>query len=207
MTNPSLEKVAATQYMWRNMLISVLKESILDPTLAKKITPGCQTMLDVWDQQFHGKFFDMGTLIRAATSVETGLRDYYMTKKGHKNLIDLKNDPDYSQNIFQRILPWNGLQANGGITLMKKIGADLESIPNFVKIQELILDRHLYAHNAGVVDDEYIQKLQKLTGQDILPIVTLEKYPMEDVYWFFPLSDKSISEFIEAARILFQNLH
>ena len=37
MTNPSLEKVAATQYMWRNMLISALKKSILDPALAKKL--------------------------------------------------------------------------------------------------------------------------------------------------------------------------
>ena len=62
--------------------------------------------------------------------------------------------------------------------------------------------RHLYAHNSGIIDDDYIAKILKITGIDLLqnPQI-LNVYPAQDVYWFKPL--ERINEFIEATKRFF----
>ena len=196
MRSPDLERVAETQFMIRPTLISALKKHIL--TAEGQVTcPGCSTYFDVWMKSYSDKFFDVGTLIRAAASVETSLRDYYIRKKGYLNLSQLRQDPKYKKNIFQRIMPWHG--NDGAIALLKTVNVDINLIPELSTVQELVLHRHLYAHNLGVIDDEYITNLKRLTSFDLStdPKVAAQ-YPIQDVVWFEPLG--RLASFIEAVR-------
>lgn len=202
MDNPGIERVAETHYMIRPVLKGALTNQVLMPG-GKQIFPNCSTYWDVWTQRLSDRFFDMGTLIRAAASVETTLRDYYMLKKGHQNLTQLRQDPQYKQNIFQRLMPWNG--ADGVIPLFLNVGVNLTTLPELPVLQELMLHRHLYAHNLGVIDDQYIDRLKRLTGKDLLTDATIStSYPAQDVVWFEPLG--RINDFIEAVRKFFRQL-
>lgn len=202
MDNPGIERVAETHYMIRPVLKNALTNQVLMKG-GKNMFPSCDTYWDVWTQRLSDKFFDMGTLIRAAASVETSLRDYYVLKKGHLNLTQLRQDPQYKQNIFQRIMPWNG--SDGAIPLLMTVGVDLTTFNELATLQELMLHRHLYAHNLGVIDDQYIDRLKTLTGRDLLADPTVSSsYPAQDVVWFEPLS--RINSFIEAVRNFFHKL-
>ena len=202
MDSPGIERVAETHYIIRPVLKGALTSQVLMPE-GKTMFPNCSTYWDVWTQRLSDRFFDMGTLIRAAASVETTLRDYYMLKKGHQNLTQLRQDPQYKQNIFQRLMPWNG--ADGAIPLFLTVGVDLKAFTELPTLQELMLHRHLYAHNLGVIDDQYIDRLKKLTGRDLLTDPTIStSYPAQDVVWFEPLG--RINDFIEAVRRFFRQL-
>lgn len=196
MRSPDLERVAETHFMLRPTLNSALKKNALT-TEGQALLPGCSTYFDVWTKSYSDRFFDMGTLIRAAASVETSLRDYYAQKKGYLNLSQLRQDPNYKKNIFQRVMPWHG--NDGAIMLLKTVNVDITTIPQLPTIQELVLHRHLYAHNLGVIDDEYINNLKRLTMVDLQadPKVA-SRYPAQDVCWFEPLG--RIPVFIEAVR-------
>jgi hypothetical protein len=202
MKSPGVERVAETHFSIRPALTSALRNFGLAPD-GQAMFPGCTNYWDVWTLQFSDKYFDMGTLIRAAASVETSLRDYYVTKKGFLNLTQLRQDPSYKQNVFQRIMPWNG--NDSATALFQALGVDLTIFPDFPKVQELVLHRHLYAHNLGVIDDQYIARLKTLTGKDLLldPTVAAQ-YPAQDVVWFEPLS--RLPQFINAARGMFSQL-
>lgn len=202
MDNSGIERVAETHYFIRHILKEALTNKVLMPG-GKQTFPNCYTYWDVWTQQLSDKFFDMVTLIHAAASVETTLRDYYMLKKGHQNLTDLRKDPQYKQNIFQRLMPWN--DADGAIPLFLTVGVDLKTLSTLPVLQELMLHRHLYAHNLGVIDDQYIDRLKRLTGKDLLTNAMIStSYPDEDVVWFEPLG--RINDFIEAVRKFFHQL-
>lgn len=182
--------------MIRPMLKSALKNNLLTAE-GQATSPGCSTYFDVWTNNYLDRFFDMGTLIRAAASVETSLRDYYAQKKGYLNLSQLRQDPNYKKNIFQRVMPWHG--NDGAIALLKRVNVDITVIPELPIVQELVLHRHLYAHNLGVIDDEYISNLKRLTSVDLQanPSVAAQ-YPAHDVIWFEPLSRLHV--FIETVR-------
>lgn len=196
MKSPDLERVAETHFMVRPALSSALKKHVLAAEGQAKF-PGCRTYFDIWTKTYSDRFFDMGTFIRAAASVETSLRDYYAQKKGHVNLSQLRQDPNYRKNIFQRVMPWHG--NDGAIALLKTVNVDITAIPELRIVQELVLHRHLYAHNLGVIDDDYIKNLERLTMVDVQahPAIAAQ-YPAQDVYWFEPLS--RLPKFIEAAR-------
>ena len=196
MKSPDLERVAETHFMIRPTLNSALKKQVLTAE-GQAMSPGCSTYFDVWTKSYSDRFFDMGTLIRAAASVENSLRDYYAQKKGHVNLSQLRQDPSYKKNIFQRVMPWHG--NDGAISLLKTVNVDLTGIPELPIVQELVLHRHLYAHNLGVIDDDYINNLKRLTSIDLQanPLVAAQ-YPAQDVLWFEPLSRLPV--FIEAVR-------
>lgn len=205
MKNPEVERVAETHYYIRPTLKIALKQHVLAED-GQQIFPNCSTYWDVFTHRFSDRFFDMGTLIRAAASVETGLRDYYMLKKGYTNLTQLRQDPGYKKNIFQRIMPWH--DPDGAVELLRSdryIEFDLNTIDEFPLLQELMHHRHLYAHNLGIIDDDYIKNLKKLTGIDIMvhPAIN-DVYPSEDVFWFEPLTRLNV--FIEAVRRFFRKL-
>lgn len=202
MRSPDLERVAETHFYIRPVLASALKNHILAAE-GQKHFPGCTNYHEAWTKFFSDKYFDMGSLIRAAASVETGLRDYYVQKKGYANLTQLRADPQYKQNIFQRIMPWNN--KDGAIALFKSIGVDLTAMQAFLVVQELMLHRHLYAHNAGVIDAKYIVDLKKLKGQDISKNPGVQNvFPAQDVVWFEPLARLNL--FIEGARSFLRDL-
>lgn len=196
MKSPDLERVAETHFMIRPTLNSALKNHVLTAE-GQATSPGCSTYFDVWTKNYSDRFFDMGTLIRAAASVETSLRDYYAQKKGYLDLSQLRQDSNYKKNIFQRVMPWHG--NDGAIALLKRVNVDITVIPELPIVQELVLHRHLYAHNLGVIDDDYIKNLKRLTSVDLQanPSVAAQ-YPAQDVIWFEPLSRLNV--FIEAVR-------
>jgi hypothetical protein len=160
---------------------------------------GAETMLDEWDRTLGQQFFDMSILARLASECEVIFRDFYMLRKGHATLALLKLDPAFERGVFQRLLG-----RPKGCTLQRlfqsELGVDLEAIPHFVKVKELFVHRHLYAHNGGVVDEKYLADLKAVTGVDLLadPRFAESGYPNQDVYWFEPL--ERVFEFHTAAN-------
>lgn len=160
-----------------------------------------QNSYEEWMGTMSDKFFDMGTLIRLGTAIEQNLKHYYMDKKGHQNRATLHADPKYRQNMFQQIMPWHN---NGALRIYREeLSYDLTANQYLKSVQELMLHRHLYAHNSGLIDDEYIKRLKLLTGLDLMqrPEVT-RQYPADDLYWFEPL--KRLNDFIEETRRFFR---
>jgi hypothetical protein len=146
----------------------------------------------------------MGTIIRLGSTIESCLKYYYMDKKNYSNLVDLKNDPAYKKNIFQRVQSWQGADSAIGI-YQSQLGVDLRTNPDLVFIQEAMMHRHLYAHNSGLLDDDYIRHIKQITGEDLMadPLVS-QTYPLQDTYWFKPLN--RITDLIEKTQSFFQAL-
>ena len=194
-----INRVAETQFSIRPQLVLALKKSLLTDTARKVTKSTYQNYFDMWTGSFSDKFFDMGTIIRLGSVIEGCLKQYYMNKKGYTNILQLRTDPKYKQGIFQRIQDPTG----GVIKLfIDELNFDLTIITELKLIQEAMQHRHLYAHNSGIIDDDYIAKILKITGIDLLqnPQI-LNVYPAQDVYWFKPL--ERINEFIEATRRFF----
>lgn len=206
MKNPSVERVAETHFFILPVLEDYFENYIINPEVIKAVFPPelqhVRNQKEYWETTHNRSFFNMGTLIRLGSAVETGLRDYYMGKKGLANLIDLRADPEFKKGIFQRIQNW---QSDGVVGLYRtQLSYDLTSNADLPLMQELMNHRHLFAHNSGLVDDEYIRNHQRITGIDISADVGRSGYPAQDVYWFRPL--KKLPEFIEGSRRFFHNL-
>jgi hypothetical protein len=199
----SINRVAETHFFLRPVLIDSLKRTIITEQV-KKYALGCSNYFEYWEKSNSKDFFDMGTLIRLGTEIEKGLKYYYMEKKGHKNLQDLKSDPNYKFNIFQRVLPW--ISGNTVVDLFKnQLKYDLNSNSKFKNIQQIMLYRHLYAHNSGLLDDKFIAHYKELTSIDLTLLPEIQKrYPYEDIYYFKPL--EALSGYIEDTRAFFREL-
>jgi hypothetical protein len=198
----NINRVAETHFFLRPQLMISLKGTIITE-LGKKYALGCSNYLEFWEKSLSEKFFDMGTLIRLGAEIEKGLRDYYMEKKGHRNLRDLKRDPNFEIGIFQRVLP--GKRGNVVNLFRDQLDYDLESNSRFKKIQQIMLCRNLYAHNSGLLDDTFITRYGQLTSIDLrlLPEIQ-DHYPDEDVYYFAPLEE--LGGYIENVRSFFEEL-
>ncbi len=195
-----INHIAETHFHIRHRIIQSLKFP-LNPQV-KHLFHNSETYYDYWVKIFSDKFFDMGTFIRLGSALERILKEYYMENKGYRNLLDLKKDSKYKKGIFQRIQDW---QKNGLIQLFNEgLNYDITTNSNLKLMQELMLHRHLYAHNTGLIDDEYIRDLKKLTGVDLMQSPNISKYyPCEDVYYFEPLL--KLNEFIEGTRNFFSD--
>jgi hypothetical protein len=203
---------AETHWYIRPMLKSRLCDQWVDPNVVQKAgrTSDLPWKTDCWTWWVDRKgiqFFDMGTLIRVAAGVETGLRDY-LCKKRASNLdqlrIHLAKDPRWKGSVFQRIQPWQtGNSAND--LIKSELNYDLSSNPHLREVRELVLHRHLYAHNAGVLDEQYIESWKKLTDEDLTVDPEVQgNYPAKDVYWFRPLN--RLTDYINAAKGFFLEL-
>ena len=124
-----------------------------------------------------------------------------MEKMNYANLSDLRKNKEAKKGIFQRILG-----EGGAIDLFKNnLKLDLTKLKGFQVIQEIMLHRHLYAHNCGLIDEIYIEKYLDLTGINLRKDPEISPhYPNEDVYWFRPL--KKLDEFIDATKIFLGQL-
>jgi hypothetical protein len=197
-----INKVAETQFFLRPFLVSLLKKSKITNE-GRALVGNYNTYYDYWQASFNDMFFDMGNFIRLGSEIELCLRQYYMDKKGYNNLLELYQDPNYEKNIFQRIQNW---QNKGVINLFKmELGYDLTTNKELIKIQEIMVHRHLYVHNSGLVDDEYIKRIKDITGYDLTQEdeIIRTNYPQNDVYYFKPL--KKLNEFIEDCKRFFGN--
>lgn len=197
MRSHDLERVAETQCHFRPQLERALRNSpLVGPALT--MFPGCTTYHDVWESSLSHHFFDMATLVRIASAIESALKNAYMQAKGHNNLKDLRADPNYKMNQFQRILPWHNATDNG-LALLATVSVDLRSHSELQMVQEAIFHRHLYAHNLGVIDEQYVDRLKILTGIDLTADPRYSAiFPDQDCYYFDPLT--RISDFIKSAR-------
>lgn len=197
-----LNRVAEAQFYLRPLLSNSLKNQLLTPA-AKNQLGNFQNYFEYWEATFGSQFYDMSVMVRLGTIIENCLKYYYMDKKGHQTSASLRADPKYKRNIFQQIQSWNG--NNSAISLYSsKLNINLTANSHFASVQEAMLHRHLYAHNSGLVDDDYILHLKQLTGTDITSHPGMQGYPNEDIYWFEPL--QKIPEFIEEARRFFTAL-
>lgn len=195
-----LNLVAETQFYLRPVLIKSLQKQLLTDDARVFLGKPYKDYAEYWKDSFSDRFFDMATMIRLGTAIECCLKWYYMHKKKYTNMSHLKDDPDYEQNIFQRVQSW---QSNGVISLYKaQLGIDLTTLPKLSSLQEAMMHRHLYAHNSGILDQHYIDKIKKITGTDIALLPEAVSYPTSDTYWFEPL--KRIGPLIEDARTFFR---
>lgn len=200
--NSRINRIAESHFFLKPVLISALKKQIITAE-GKPFVLGAETYFDFWVSTYNDKFYDMGVFIRLGAEVEICLRDYYIKKKGYDNLTQLISDPKYKQGAFQRILPWQN-NPTDAISLFKcELGYDLNANSKFRNIQELMILRHLYAHNAGLINEKFIIDYKKVSGTDItiLPIIK-DCYPAEDCYFFAPLN--TLNNFIEDTRTFFK---
>ena len=188
--------------MVRPNLVKALNDQVLTEA-ARQVVGNYRTYAELWIGAFSDRFFDMGTMIRLGSAIENHLKYYYMAKRGHQTIPELQADPAFSKNVFQRIQPWQG---DSAIKLMKdQLGYDLSSNPHLPAMQEAMMHRHLYAHNLGILDAEYISRIKSLTGVDVAADPTVSaSYPNSDTYYFEPI--KKLPLFIEEARNFFAKL-
>lgn len=197
-----LNRVAETQFFLRPVLEKALQNNIVTEE-GKKYCANCDNYHQFWQLTHGHSFFDMGTFIRLGSAIEKCFKYYYMGNKGYKTNTELLADPNYAQNIFQRIQSW---QNNGVRNLfISQLSYDIRQIPELSTIQEAMMHRHLYAHNSGLIDDTYLDRIQQITGIDLRNEDEIKnQYPSNDVYWFKPL--KELSKYIEGARKFFSQL-
>jgi len=194
-----INRVAEVHFSIRPVLVRALREQYITDE-GRKWVGNFENYYDLWTATFSDKFFDMATAIRLGSVIENCLKRYYMDKKGYINISQLKTDPNYRRGIFQQV---QSDQNKGVIWLYNEADIyDLSTNQHLVSIQEAMMHRHLYAHNSGIIDDDYIDKIKKITGQDIktLPEIAAS-YPTNDTYWFEPL--RRLNDFIEEARRFF----
>src|SRR5437588_3397147 len=106
---------AETQYMIRPQVKSALEGMWIDPKVliaaGHAVDPQTKDYWTWWSKRHGDRFFDMGTAIRLAGGLETGLRDYFGRKRGFANLTNLSNflaqDKRWRGAVFQRIFPRN----------------------------------------------------------------------------------------------------
>lgn len=195
--SPAVERAAESHFFIRPKIDRCLRAHQLTDDARAYYKQPYKTYHDVWTAQLSDKFHDMTTMIRLGSAIETELRDSYMRIKRHANLLSLKADSDFSKGAFQRIQPWQK-EKGSALKTLELAGYDLSTNPQLPHAQQVMLHRHLYAHNVGVSDDEYIANWKQLTGEDLLPILTANGYPASDTYWFKPLSE--LNGYIESLR-------
>ncbi|MDB5229681.1 MAG: hypothetical protein JWN76_486 [Chitinophagaceae bacterium] len=157
----SINRVAETHFYLRPLLDSALKNQVLTD-FGKSQCNGANTYYDYWTASLSDKFHDMATFVRLGTEIELCLKYFYMETKGYSTLVDLQSDQNVDQNIFQRVFPWTN--KNVADLFLRQTNYDLDTNQHYSKIQELMLYRHLYAHNSGLLTDRFINNLQRLIG-------------------------------------------
>ena len=192
-----IDRVAEQHFFLRRQL-----ESALD---GFKFLPGnsdvvddCITYKEYWRESYSDRFFDMSTLVRIGSAAEHVLKDAYVQKMGYQSRQALVDDPLYSVGVFQRTNP---PRVEHLYKMFRRFGVELNQFAEWIVIQELMLDRHLYAHALGLLDERHILQVRVLTGVDLMSDARIAgTFPEKDLYWFQPLV--RIPEYIEAVRHL-----
>jgi hypothetical protein len=196
---PDVNRVAEMQFLIRPQIEGALKAQILNTgeESIRAIVGDAMTYFDLWERQRGPQFFDMSTLVRLASTVETLMRTYYRTCLGRPSISQLSVD----RAAFQRFFPWS--QNNVMDVFFADLGVDLAQNPELPRVQRLMCHRHLYAHSSGLVTDEFLRNWQRLTCEDLRTDPSLAAYPaQDDVYFFRPL--KELDAYIEDVRRFFR---
>jgi hypothetical protein len=187
--NPNLERIAETHFFIRPVILRSLRQHHLTAE-AKKIVGTHDTFLEFWQSNFGDRFFDMTTMIRLGTAVESGLRQHHKDAGGSV----------HSGPFYQRLIDPTDLIN----TFQRDCNYDLTTNTAWNAVREIMVHRHLYAHRTGLVDQQYINHVRNVCGEDIRPQLAVMDYPNQEVYWFQPLN--KLDQFIEDTRRFFQEL-
>jgi hypothetical protein len=189
-TNPDVERVAETHFLVRPVLVNALRRQSITDAGRAHLRSDAATYYDRWVETFADRWFDMASIIRLGSAIETGLRDVYLRCSG-KAAAD---------GVFQRLVKDSEIRT----LFQTDCAIDLAAIAEWADVRTVMLHRHLYAHRSGAVDDKYLSDYVNLTGHDITPRVVAHGYPAKEVYWFRPLT--SLGDYIEATRRFFRAL-
>jgi hypothetical protein len=173
------------QFMLRPILVNALRSQIITDEGRKFMGCPYANYLEYWEAAFGDKFFDMPTMVRLGTAIESGLRDYYrhtMDARGEA-LPDLTKPP--MKTIFQRL---DGKGQTAVTCFRDDLSYNLATNPHFQEAREVMVHRHLYAHRTGLLDDKYISDLLRVTDENIRPALAGSGYPEVEVYWWKPLA-------------------
>jgi hypothetical protein len=186
--NNDLERAAETHFFIRPEIVKALERTILTDA-AKKVVGDHDNYLSLWQGSLADRFFDMATMIRLGTSIETGLRYRHRQCGGVEKpgMYQRLKEPTQLLDAFRTDCTYD-LSANAAWGIAR----------------EIMMHRHLYAHRSGLVDKAYIDSIRVVCGVDIEPELTTMGYPTNEVYWFKPL--EKLGEFIEGARQFFREL-
>lgn len=190
--NLEVERVAETHFFIRPVLLRALELQHVTDQGRTMWNTHSTNWRELWTEQLSDRWFDMATVIRLGTALETGLRDAY-------NRLGQGGDPQGGRGVFQRLVNDADVVA---AFLNDCGGLDLRSSAEWPVIREVMLYRHLYAHRSGEVDEEYLDAYERLTGVDLRHSVAQHGYPAQPVYSFEPLT--RLPNFIEAARRFFR---
>ncbi len=190
-TNLDVERVAETHFFLRPVLVNALRAQEITDAGRAHLNSGATNYYELWVETLADRWFDMASLIRLGTAIETGLRDAYERCSGK---------PAPASGIFQRLI------GDSDITDMfaADCGIDLPANAEWGTVRTIMLHRHLYAHRSGAVDEKYLKGHVAVTGNDISPDVKAIGYPRQLVYWFRPL--ENLSAYIEASRRFFRSM-
>lgn len=196
-------KVRESEFFIRRQLENSLKSIPFDDRM-KSVAGNYDTYFDMWRATYSDKFYDMTTIVRLGTVIETCLKDYYQNKSGFSNRKELKDHINSKQNVFQQVLPWH---IDGVLKRIKKeFSIDPFAISELPLVQETMLLRHLYAHNSGVIDKKFVEHYERLTSIDLGSQSSIyNTYELDDCYYFEPLNN--ISKYLSATEKFFDKLH
>lgn len=189
--NLDLERVAETHFLLRPVLVNALRAQEITDAGRAYFKSGAANYYELWVETLADRWFDMASLTRLGTAVETGLRDAYESGSGRRAP---------ASGIFQRLVD------DSDLTNMFKAdcGIDLAANAEWRTMRTVMLHRHLYAHRSGAVDEKYLKDHIAVTGSDISPDVKAHGYPQQQVYWFRPL--ENLDAYIEASRRFLRSL-
>ena len=176
-----IEMVAALEQHFVPIMEMKLKSMPLTDEAREQL--GCSTNFDWWTRSLGPEHLRMTSIIRLATEIELGLKGYYVEKKCYSSFSALDADSKIrSKTIFQRL----SLSDQQGVVQLfrSQLSVDLSSFVSFRKIRELFALRHLYAHRAGVVDEQFLRQYEDVTGQNLRAHPCFGVFPAKDVVWF-----------------------
>ena len=99
-----------------------------------------------------------------------------MSGKGYANLSDLSVDSKYREGSFQRILPWHNSTVDAMDIFISELGYDLNSNDKFKIVQEIMVLRHLYAHNSGLINEKFIKNYERIKGINVADLPNIKPF-------------------------------
>jgi hypothetical protein len=96
----------------------------------------------------------MGNFIRLGGEIEIFFQQYYGERKG----IPWRSK-SCANPVFQKVL-MNEKKKIPLVEYFKKhLSVDISKLPKFVSIQRYFVDRHLYTHQTGLADEQYLKQV------------------------------------------------
>jgi len=162
--NAEVERIAETHFMIRPEITQALRRiRIPSEPHVRKIVGDPETYLDRWQAMYGDRFVDMTTMVRLGTAIETGLRTCHRAFGGNTS----------GRGLYQRIVRPQEIVRR----FKDDCHYDLSTNSAWDKMREIMVHRHLYAHNSGVVDEKYVQDIQLVTAQSIETLLVERGYP------------------------------